>query len=378
MKIAILTNIIPTYREGFYDRLFSRKDVSLTIYCQDSIPGRNLKSIHEKYGENVKIVKHLSANKEMIVWQFIPWRSIFSDYDVVFIEGNPRMLSNVLMSFILHIFNKGVVIWTQAHSFRNSKLSENIRLSWLRIYKHIFVYTDSEVIFLQNKGFKTNKMLGMNNGLDQNKIDLSASEWPKERLQQWRKANGTINQTIVLSCARLDAKNKFGQVVQALPLIIKQVPDLLWCIIGDGDERASLETQVNELGLNNHVHFTGALYAENELAPWFLSARLLIHPAAIGLTLMHSFGYGLPVVTHGVSTLHNPEYAAFEPEKTGRNFKMNDIPDLAQTVVDLLNDQPALAKMKDHVLHLARNKYNVDIMVDQFLKISAMAKKNKD
>lgn len=373
MKIAILTNIIPSYREGFYDRLFNREDISLTIYCQDTIPGRNLKSIHEKYGENVKIVKYLSADKEKMVWQFIPWRSVLSGYDVVFVEGNPRILTNVLISLALHIFNKGVVIWTQAHSFRNNKLAENIRLFWLRFYKYIFVYTDSEVSFLRNKGFKTNIMLGMNNGLDQKKMDLSRSEWPKEQLQQWRQSNGTINNRIVLSCARLDKKNKFDQFLQALPLILNQTPDLLWCIIGDGDERANLERQVSSMGLNKYVHFTGSLYSENELAPWFLSAELLIHPAAIGLTLLHSFGYGLPIVTHGTANLHGPEYAAFEPEKTGRNFKMDDISDLALTVVSLLNEKATLLKMKDHVLHLAREKYNVDIMVEQFLKISNMA-----
>lgn len=30
-KIAIIVNIIPSYREGFYDRLFSRKDLLVKI-----------------------------------------------------------------------------------------------------------------------------------------------------------------------------------------------------------------------------------------------------------------------------------------------------------------------------------------------------------
>lgn len=373
MKIAILTNIIPSYREGFYNRLFNRKEVSLTVYCQDHIPGRNLKSIHEKYGENVQIVQFLSADKEKVVWQFIPWRGLLNNYDVVFVEGNPRMLTNVLISLALHFFRKGVVIWTQAHSFRNNKVSENIRLFWLRLYKNIFVYTDKEVEFLKNKGFKATHMLGMNNGLDQKIIDQSRSEWPQEKLQAWRQANALTNRRMVLSCARLDAKNKFDQVIQALPLIISQVPDILLCIIGDGDERINLEGQVSALGLNNKVRFVGALYAENELAPWFLCSEVLIHPAAIGLTLMHSFGYGLPVITHGIANLHNPEYAAFEPEKTGRNFKIGDISDLAQTVVGLLNEQSKLLEMKAYVLQVAREKYNVDIMVEQFLKIARLA-----
>jgi len=64
---------------------------------------------------------------------------------------------------------------------------------------------------------------------------------------------------------------------------------------------------------------------ESDLAPWFLSSELFIHPGAIGLSLLHSFGYGLTVITHDNKMLHNPEYAIFEPELTGRNFHKSDI-----------------------------------------------------
>ena len=37
-------------------------------------------------------------------------------------------------------------------------------------------------------------------------------------------------------------------------------------IVGDGPERPSLETQVNELGLNDIIHFTGWVDQENTFA----------------------------------------------------------------------------------------------------------------
>lgn len=370
INVAILTNIVTTYREGFYDRLFRREDMNVTVYCQDHMPGMNVLSIHEKYGDRIKIIKYLSAPKEKIAWQFLPWRQIFSGYDVVFVGGNPRVLSDLLISTVLHFAGKAIVHWTMAHTFSANVLTENIRLFWSRLFNVIFVYTDAEVDFLRRKGFKNNYILGMNNGLDQKEIDRAKLKWPDARLREWRCSNELDGSVLLLSCARLDAKNKFEQVVRALPMMLAKVPNLIWCVIGNGDEKNHLVAMVKSAGLEDHVRFVGTIYQEDELAPWFLSSEILIHPAAIGLTLLHSFGYGVPVVTHGEAKLHGPEYAAFEPGRTGRNFHIGDVRSLADTVVELHQDRAARSNMKSYVFNVVREKYNIDVMVDRFASIA--------
>ena len=362
-----------SYSEGFYDRLFLRKDLLLKVYCQDSIPGMNLKSIHHKYPGNVRLLKFCSAKRDRVSWQFLPWKEIFTDYDVVFIAGNPRNLSHALIATCLKLCRKKIVIWTMAHSFRGNALTENIRLLWSRIFDFILVYTDAEVAFLRRNGFKNNYIVGQNNGLDQKRIDAAIYLWPQSRLKDWQITQSLDKHTLLLSCARLESKNKFNQIIEALPAIINQIPNLLWCIIGSGAEQKKLESMINTSGLEKHVRFVGELYNEDELAPWFLSSELLIHPASIGLTLMHSYGYGLPVVTHGKAELHNPEYAAFEPELTGRNFIIGDIKNLSETIIQLLHDDVARAKMKRYVQKVAREDYNVDIMVERFVLIANKA-----
>ncbi len=375
LNIAVITNVIPSYREGFYDRLFKREDVNVTVYCQDQIPGMNLKTIHDKYSDRVKLVKFIAASKEKIAWQFLPWCKITTNYDVVFVGGNPRTLSDVVISCLLHFMGKSIVFWTMAHSFRARALTEKIRLFWSRLFNFIFVYTDSEVDFLKSVGFKNNFILGMNNGLDQIVIDEVRFKWTKASLHEWRYSNQLNNSLMILSCARLEAKNKFEQVIQALPLLLKVIPNIVWCVIGEGEMKDELEMLVKNAGLENNVRFIGAIYEENLLAPWFLSSEILIHPAAIGLTLLHSFGYSLPVVTHGEAKLHGPEYAAFEPELTGRNFHIDNIQSLAETISGLLFDEKSLFCMKNYSHKVAQKKYNVDVMVERFVTIARKAYK---
>lgn len=373
LRIAIITNIITTYRQGFYDRLFARDDIFVKVYCQDSILGMNLTSIHERYPNNVSIVKSYSTKKEKIVWKFIPWNEIINNYDVVFVDGNPRDLSDVVFATYLRLAGRKVVLWTMAHSFRSNMLTEKIRLFWSKIFNRIFVYTDREVDFLRSIGFRNNFILGMNNGHDQKVIDHITLEWSDSRLQYWRRSHSFENKILLLSCARLDNKNNFELVLSALPLILKKVPNLIWCLIGEGEEKTKLKSIVKTSGLENNVYFVGSIYQENELAPWFLSSELLIHPSAIGLTLQHALGYGLPVVTHGEENFHGPDYASFTAECTGRNFKKDDINSLANTILDLLSNKSLLTKMKSYSLNVAREKYNVDVMVDRFMEITRKA-----
>jgi len=138
-------------------------------------------------------------------------------------------------------------------------------------------------------------------------------------------------------------------------------------------QNLNLVNKINILNLADYVYFAGELYDEELLAPWFLTSKLLIHPASIGLSILHAFGYGLPVVAHNMGNLHGPEYCTFIPEKTGKNFQKDNINDLANTVVELINDQEARKLMKMETIRIARTKYNVDIMVERYLTIAKKA-----
>ena len=376
LKIAITTNIIPLYRQGFYDRLFSINNLEVTVFCQDSIPGRNISSIHTQYPMNVQIINHWSFKNEKIVWQFIPWKKIIRNYDIIFVSGNPRVISDFLFATYLRLIKKNVVLWTMACSYRNNRLRENLRLIWSKIFPVIFVYTDKEVNILREKGFKNNIIIGMNNGLDQRKIDNCISEWNKEKLEIWKKENDFGNRVLILSSSRLLGKNRFDLMIEAMPIIINKLPNILWIIIGNGAQEDYLKSLIKKYKIENYINLLGEQYDENIIAPYFLSSCLFIHPASIGLSLLHAFGYGLPVITNDIQEEHGPEYAAFEDGITGLNYKKNNHFDLAEKILKLLSSPDKILEMQENVLRIARKEYNVDIMVERFLMIANTSKNN--
>lgn len=370
MKVAIITNIITVYRQGFYDRLFSNKDFEVTIYCSDHIEGTNLKSIHERYGDRVKIVSRIGLKNEKIGFQFLPFIEIIKSYDVIFFTGNPRILSNILIGFILlFLRNTKVVIWTMAHSYGANNFTENLRLKWTSLYKNIFVYTDKEVDKLRSTGFKKQNIIGMNNGLDQLKIDKQISIWNSYRIDKWKKKMNLESNYILLSVARLIPKNKFELMIKALPFLIKSIPTVKWIIVGDGQEKVSLKELAKKLAVERYIVFAGSIFEEEELAPYFLSSEIFIHPSSVGLSMMHAFGYGLPIVVDDVEGMHGPEYGAFRNNETGKNYERNNSEDLANKIIEIANQPVLLTQMQINVLKIAREEYNVDVMVKRFIKM---------
>jgi glycosyltransferase involved in cell wall biosynthesis len=372
-RVAILTGVVAHYKAPFYQRLFERDDLDVHVFCQAELRGVNLTLVHDRFPDHVTVVPALSTDRERIVWQRLPWRRLLSQFDVLFVVGNPRMVSTVLLALVASAVRVPVVIFGQAHTLGAARWSERVRLSWWRWFHHLFVYTDGEAARLKARGFTTHHIVGMNNGLDQRRIDAAAREMTPERLVAWRTEQGLDGRTVILSCARLEAKNAFAAWLEAMPALVRDYPDLVWCVIGDGVERQRLERQAASLGLADHVRWLGTMTDDGELAPWFLTSRLLVHPGAIGLTLLHAFGFGVPVVTSDDAMHHGPEFDAFVDGETGRLFPPGSISGLADAVRRCLEDGDARTRMAARGRQIARDTYNVDVMADRFASMALAA-----
>jgi glycosyltransferase involved in cell wall biosynthesis len=376
MKVAVIVDSVPSYRKGFYEKLLRHPDIELTVYCQSHIKGFNLKLVHNELGNSFVEVPFYSMDRHRCVWQRLPIKKLWKDFEVYFFVGNPRIVSTLFYATAFRALGKSVVIWGQAHTAGANSRTESLRLRWWNLFKNLLTYTDSEVEYLRQRGFRQENIAGMNNGLDQDAIEIAISRWPDQQLREWQSAKGVSSHTVVLSCARLEEKNQFSLMIDALPLIVKSCPDFLWCVIGVGRESENLRKQAATASVEDHILWIGEVYDEYDLAPWFLSSRVLVHPGAIGLTLMHAFGYGVPVVTHDDFEFQMPEIAAFEDGINGLLFANNNVAELAATVVALLNDRRLATRLGRSGLQAVQSKYNTSAMAQRFVDVARIARDN--
>lgn len=363
-RVAIVANVLPTYRRAFYDALCAAGEFSVTVYCQDRLPGFNLALAHGEIRCPVRLLR-FTGSERTVVWQRLPVRKLWAGYDAYVFYGNIRVVSNLVWATLFRAMGKPVLLWGQAHTWGANVRTERMRLAWWRTFEHLLVYTDAEVEWLRARGF-TQDVTGLNNGLDQLAIERAVAEWPAARLRAWQEEQGLAGHSLILSVARLTPKNRFDLVVHTLPALIEHFPGLLWCVVGGGEEEARLRSLAASLGVGEHVRWVGPEYAEERLAPWFLSSRLFVFPGSIGLSLLHAFGYGLPVITHGNPANQGPEFAALRHVVNGLTFPEGDLAALTNCMALLLAQPQAAQHMGRNGLDVARTRYNVDVMVERF------------
>jgi glycosyltransferase involved in cell wall biosynthesis len=371
IRVAIVTNIIPPYRRDYFRRIFDDEALEVTVYCQEHIPKMNITSIHREFGERIVTMRYVGASNEIFGWQIFPLSLLFNNFDVYFIYGNPRIISNVFISLLLRALGKKVVICGQLHTYGSRKIFENIRLAWWKMFRFIYLYNEEEIPKLKQKiGFSNKIMVGMNNGLDQDTINLAQANWPYERLITWQKEQMLYDRLVMLSCARLVEKNRFEWVIATLAELRVHKPNLLWCVIGSGPEKQSLQAKAEELGVSDSIHWVGPLYEEEQLAPWFMSAKIMVHPDAMGLSLIHAFAYGLPVVTHDNPAKHGPEFVALKSGVNGLTYRYGDQKSMCEVILDSLSHD---VNLSNNARITAESRFNTRVMALRFREMCLLA-----
>lgn len=367
MRVALITNIVPHYREDFLRRVQAEPDLELTVFCQESISGVHVEPIVDRRQLGILAIPAWRLPGDQLVWHRLPWQRLWAEFDVLVFSGNLRTLSTVLAATALRLLGRKVVIWGPAQVAGAARLQAHLRWAWWRCFPTLLLYTSGEAEQLRQQGFASKRLWGLENGLDQRGIDAVRRRWEGARLARWRIQQGLLGRPVLLSCSRLIPRNRFELLVQALPGLRRRFPGLLWCAVGDGPSRPALHGLARSLGLQDSIRWLGALHDEEALAPWFLSAGVLVHPHAIGLTLLHGLGYGLPVVTDDDLRAHGPEYAALEPERTGFVYPAGDTAALAEVIARCLQLEGGQRRqVREAGLHLTRTVFNTETMASRF------------
>jgi glycosyltransferase involved in cell wall biosynthesis len=94
-----------------------------------------------------------------------------------------------------------------------------------------------------------------------------------------------------------------------------------------------------------------------------LSATLFAYPRNIGLSVLHAFGYGVPVVTSADLSTHNPEREALEDGVNSLLFKDGSAADFADKCAAILRDPDLRRKLSIAALATVSSEFSLMNMV---------------
>ena len=121
---------------------------------------------------------------------------------------------------------------------------------------------------------------------------------PEERLERRRELGIGENQKVLLNLGRLGTEKNLGELMALFAQALKNDPNMVFLIVGDGPAREDLERQAQELNIREHVIFTGMVEPSDvqnyyQLADVFISAST---SETQGLTYIEAAANGLPLL----------------------------------------------------------------------------------
>lgn len=127
-------------------------------------------------------------------------------------------------------------------------------------------------------------------------------------------------------------------------------------LVGDGIDRALQMRRVQEMGLQDQVFFEG--FSPQGLL-YIPGHRLYVHSASmenLPVVLLEALSAGVPVLAAHVGGI--PEI--FEDGVQGRFWPLDDVKAAADVLLSLLDDAPALARMRLAALERFKERFEVD------------------
>lgn len=133
-----------------------------------------------------------------------------------------------------------------------------------------------------------------------NCVDLKKfTPGPKD--EKLLKRYGLQDKKVMLTVSRLDSRERYkgiDEMLEILPQLKKEIPNIAYLIVGDGDDRKRFEHKAEQLGIAADVVFAGYI-AENEKADHYRLADVYVMPGrgeGFGIVYLEALACGVPVV----------------------------------------------------------------------------------
>lgn len=321
-KILFVEPILAHYRKDTFNQIFSDKRFAFKL-----IAGDRYEDIHSAIIEDSEVLKYRFVNFLGVKLYFLvgTFRYVRTyKPEIIVCSGvDFHLLHTIFLFAYIRMFTKTKFIWW-SHA---TKGNQGWFGFWLRglFYKNshgVFVYNSVGMENLLLMGVSKKKIVIVGNALNYNDYGFNHAE------NEVKLISRPLN---LLFSGRINTSKKLHILIEALTFLQQKEINPIKCfVIGGGDTQA-LMNLASKLEVIDKIEFVGPQYAEN-IIPYFQNSDIFVYPGGIGLSLVHAYSFGLPVITTNNMDVHGPEIELLKQGVNGDFFTDNDSADLANKI----------------------------------------------
>ena len=319
IRVLIVQPSLAKYRAPVYRALARRPGISLRVWYGDEPGITNVTP--EGFDAELKPMRVRQVLGQETRWHSAQVEAARShDVDVLVLSWGSRYLSLLPALNAARRNRIPTVLWGHGYSKSESRLKRLVRDLFARPATCLMFYDHRTADRAIGDGWPADRVYVAPNAIDLTPVEEATAAWTADpsRLANFRAEYALDGLEPIVFVSRLLPENRVDLLVEAVARLAPRRRELVAILVGDGPERGPLEELAERRGVAGQVRFLGAIFDENQLAPWDALEQALRLPSAIGLSLLHAFGYGLPAVTSADIAAQNPEIVALEDGVNGR------------------------------------------------------------
>lgn len=151
-------------------------------------------------------------------------------------------------------------------------------------------------------------------------------------------------------------------LVKAVPLILKEMPEVRFIIAGEGPHRKTLEKTIEETGIGDKIYLLGH---REDIVSILKSIDILVHPSyaneGVPQTILQAMAMKKPVVASDIPPLKEIVIEA----KTGILTQTKDPEGIARAVIQLLHKREFSKQLGENGRKLIETSYSFTSMIDK-------------
>ncbi|WP_242916767.1 glycosyltransferase family 4 protein [Pontibacter liquoris] len=274
-------------------------------------------------------------------------KKLKDDYDVIVFSFNLWRPSWIYTLFSAR--KAKYILWGQGFGRDNNYwIARKAKLHFANWADALIFYTESGCADFQAHGIPREKMF-----VARNTLHVGNSERSAEALK-----------TDLLYVGRIQERKGVDSLIKAFAMIREEVPEYVKVrIVGNGDV-TSLRSLVEEHALQDRVIFEPGVFEEEKQKQVFFNALAYVSPDHVGLGVVHSFAYGVPVITNK-NRKHAPEFEYCD--ETNSLLYEGGVQELAQKLKLICNNRALQEELSKGSYTYYDNHLRSDIMVKGFL-----------
>lgn len=182
---------------------------------------------------------------------------------------------------------------------------------------------------------------------------------------------GLEDKYVIMSVGRLVVRKGQDRVIEAMPEILKHIPNAVYVIVGDGPDRARLEQLVRENCVADSVKFVGSIRGSDIMNEYYSMANQFImvcreldkgDAEGFGIVYLEAASAGVPVIA-GRS---GGALEAVLDGVTGLLVNPDSHTEIVESIVLLAKDQALRERLVTDGYKRAKTRFQYEVLAETF------------